>query len=436
MAIEERLVRRHILDSDDSIRQQLLNPVDQKHGVAVRKNTANREDVHLGHVFSLLYQAMSSILSFIQSQQPQLIAFLRELVECESPSDDPAAINRFVELMSDRLSAMGTVKTFPGDCVGKHFQCTFRLPGKKKSGQILALGHSDTVWPIGTLATMPWIEEPDRLCGPGVLDMKSGIAFFVFAMKAIQELDLPVARNVVLQLNSDEEIGSPSSRALTEKEAKRSIAVLVLEPGSGLDGKPKTARKGVGDYYVKVRGIAAHAGVDFTSGASAILELARQLEKISTFTNLKRGITVNPGVISGGTRSNVIAEFAGAEIDIRIAKASDFPALDRKFKSLKPFNKRCQLQVTGGLNRPPMERTSGVVKLFKTAKRVAQGIGIKLEESSTGGGSDGNFTAGLGIPTLDGIGGVGEGAHAAHESILTGRIADRAALLGELICVL
>ena len=237
----------------------------------------------------------------------------------------------------------------------------------------------------------------------------------------------------MLQLNADEEVGSDSSRPITEKEARRSAAVLVLEPGQGMSGMLKTARKGVGDYKVTVKGKAAHAGVDFANGASAILELARQIEKISSFTQSERGITVNPGVISGGTRTNVIAAQAQVEVDIRIARMKDGAGLDKKFRSLKPVDKRCTVTVTGGLNRPPMERTAGIAALFQKAKSLGRELGVELEESSTGGGSDGNFTAALGIPTLDGLGGVGEGAHAPNESILINRIADRTALLAKLV---
>jgi glutamate carboxypeptidase len=266
--------------------------------------------------------------------------------------------------------------------------------------------------------------------------MKGGIAFFVFAMRALRDLDIPVKRRVVLQLNSDEEIGSPSSRALTEKEAQRSIAVLVVEPGTGLEGKAKTARKGIGDYTVTVRGKAAHAGVDFTAGASAIVELARQIDVIAGFTDLPHGLTVNPGVITGGTRSNVIADFAQTEVDFRIARLKDGVALDKKFRELKPFDTRCSIEVEGGMNRPPMERTPAIAALFEKAQSLAAELGVKLEESSTGGGSDGNFTAALGVPTLDGIGTVGEGAHAPTESILVERIADRTALLAKLVAAL
>jgi glutamate carboxypeptidase len=206
-----------------------------------------------------------------------------------------------------------------------------------------------------------------------------------------------------------------------------------LEPGTGLTGKAKTARKGVGDYTVTVRGKASHAGVDFTSGASAIIELARQIDRIASFTNISRGLTVNPGVISGGTRSNVVAAEASCEVDIRVQRLKDAPALEKRFRGLRPFDRRCTIEVTGGLNRPPMERTPGIVKLFQTARTLAAELGVTIEESMTGGGSDGNFTAALGVPTLDGIGAVGEGAHASNESILVDRIADRTALIAKLL---
>jgi len=376
---------------------------------------------------------MDACLAFAQSKQREIVALIRELVECESPTGDARAVDRFVDLVAAKVSGVAKVKTFPGGRFGRHLGCEFQLPGRRKRGRILALGHSDTVWPVGTLETMPFREADGRLWGPGVLDMKSGIAFFLYAVQALRELDIPVRRAVTLQLNADEEVGSDSSRALTEDQARRSEAVLVLEPGTGLAGKLKTARKGVGVYHLTVRGRAAHSGVDFSAGASAILELARQIGKIAGFTNLKRGLTVNPGVISGGTRSNVVAAEAGAEIDMRVVRLKDAALLDRKFRALKPFDKRCSLTVAGGLNRPPMERTAGVVRLFRAARALARKLGVELEESMTGGGSDGNFTAALGVATLDGLGGVGEGAHAANESILVDRIADRTALIAKLL---
>jgi glutamate carboxypeptidase len=234
-------------------------------------------------------------------------------------------------------------------------------------------------------------------------------------------------------LVSDEEIGSDSSRAITEDLAKKSAAVLVLEPSYGLHGAVKTARKGVGEYILKITGVAAHSGLDFEKGQSAILELARQITKIAEFTDLKRGLTLNVGLVQGGTRVNVIPAEATATLDVRIARMKDAEGIDRRLRSLKPFNRKCRLEISGGINRPPMERTAGVAALYAKAVGIAKQLGFSLEEAAVGGGSDGNFTAGLGIPTLDGLGGVGEGAHAAHESILISELARRAALLSALI---
>ncbi|HEY3742702.1 MAG TPA: M20 family metallopeptidase [Bryobacteraceae bacterium] len=381
---------------------------------------------------------MDSALGYAQTKLPEIVQSIRRLVECESPSDSPASVDRFVDLFTAEVADIAKVRTFKGGRFGKHMRCEFQLPGprKKSAGHILGLGHSDTVHPLGSLKSMPWRESEGCLYGPGILDMKGGLVFFVWAMRALRDLDMPVARKVVLQINSDEEVGSETSRPLTEEAAKDSVAVLVLEPGTGPTGKLKTARKGVGDYTVKVRGVASHAGVDFLNGASAIVELARQIEKIAGFTKLDRGITVNPGVISGGTRTNVIASEAAVEVDIRIAKLKDEAHLERAFRSLKPVDKRCSIEVTGGLNRPPMERTPGIVQLFKTAKKLAAEVGVALEESATGGGSDGNFTAAMGVPTLDGLGTVGEGAHTPHENIVIDRIADRTALLAKLVAAI
>jgi len=361
-----------------------------------------------------------------------MIACIQELVECESPSDHPPSVGKFIKLFSGTVSDIARVRTYPG----RHIRCEFNLPGPRKQGQILALGHSDTVWPLGTLKTMPFRQARGRLWGPGVLDMKAGLVFFAFAMRILRELDVPVRRKVVLQVNSDEEVGSPSSRLLTEETARESAAVLVLEPGTGLDGKLKTARKGVGDYRITVRGRAAHAGLDFEKGANAVVEMARQIERIAGFTRLTQGITVSPGVIRGGTRSNVVPAECHVEVDVRAPSAAAQRYLERQFASLKPFDKRCAVEVAGGLNRPPMERSAGVRRLFQTARVLGAELGVDLEESASGGGSDGNFTAALGIPTLDGLGAVGEGAHAPHESILINRIAGRTALLAKLVAVL
>ena len=309
----------------------------------------------------ILNYSTGGILRTMHFPQRQVIATTREFVECESPSDDPAAVNRFVDLLAETIRDIARVKTYDGGkSRGRHLRCEFLLPGTKKSGQILALGHSDTVWPMGTLSSMPFKQARGRLWGPGVFDMKAGLVFFIFAMRALREQDIPVTRKVILQVNADEEVGSASSRPLTEEAARASAAVLVLEPSQGLDGKLKTARKGVGDYTVTVRGRAAHAGLDFLNGASAIIEMAKQVQKIAGFTRLNRGITVSPGVIRGGTRSNVIwADECWVEVDVRAPRSTDATYLERQFASLRPFDKRCASINVIGRHEPSTIGTHG-----------------------------------------------------------------------------
>ena len=376
---------------------------------------------------------MQPFLRYAKAKKEEIIEAIGQMVECESPSDSPADVNRYVDLLAEHSKDIATAKIIKSHTYGKHLRLEFKVPGKGKNGRILGVGHSDTVWPLGTLRSMPYRRRKGRLWGPGVLDMKAGIAFFIYAARALRDLDIPARRNIDLLIVSDEEIGSKESRPLTEAEAKRSNCVLVLEPGSAPIGALKTARKGIAGYRLVVHGKAAHAGVDFSSGASAIVEIARQIGRIAGFTDLERGTTVNPGVISGGTRTNVTAAEAHVDIDVRVTRLRDAVAIDRKMRSLRPFDKRCRLVVEGGLNRPPMERTKGVASLFARAKEIGESMGMELEESSTGGGSDGNFTAALGIPTLDGLGAVGNGAHAIDESILIDRIPDRTALLAGLL---
>jgi glutamate carboxypeptidase len=280
---------------------------------------------------------------------------------------------------------------------------------------------------------MPCRLRAGRLWGPGTLDMKAGVAMAFTAIEMLAEADL-LRREIVLLLNGDEEIGSTVSRPITEKLAKTCSSVYVLEPAQGL--AYKTARKGIGNWRVDVKGIAAHAGVDFEKGANAIRELAHVIEKVSGWTELNRGLTVSVGVAGGGTRTNVIPAHAWAEVEARIVRRADGPRIERKFaalKSLKLTNPRCTLTVTGGVNRPPMERSRGTVRLFRKAQTLAHELGFTLNEASTGGGSDGNFTAALGIPTLDGMGAVGEGAHAQHESVIVDHIAPRTALLAAML---
>lgn len=371
----------------------------------------------------------NAILEAVEAQGTWMRNHLRALVEQESPSEDRQSVDGAVALVEDLALGLGLrAKRHPGRAFGDILELNLS-PSPSKQRPILLLGHLDTVWPLGTLKTMPWREEKGRYWGPGVLDMKAGVVMALAAISALRELKLE--RNVTLLLNSDEEVGSPVSRAITERLAKKSAAVFVLEPAQGL--AYKTARKGVGHYEVQVKGIAAHSGVDFERGHSAILELAKQIQAISGFTDLRRKLTVNCGVVAGGTRSNVIAESAHTEVDVRIAKATDAAYVDKLFRRLKVSDPHCKLTITGGVNRPPMERKAGTIALFRQARRLARELGFELDEAATGGGSDGNFTAALGVPTLDGMGAVGEGAHATHESVLIEHLAPRTALLAAMI---
>lgn len=371
-------------------------------------------------------------LGYFESRQDALIQTIREFVEIESPSDNKAAADRMSAFIAEKFALIGgRPQLHRATDFGDNLQIDFPVGGSAKP--VLLLGHVDTVYPLGTLPTMPCRIDNGRLCGPGVLDMKAGIALMLFAVEALQAWHGQLPRPVTVFLVSDEEVGSSSSRKITEDLARKSAAVLVLEPAAGLRGAVKTARKGVGDYTLTVKGVAAHAGLDPGKGHSAILELARQIAVISKWNDLKSGLSVNPGVIRGGTRTNVIAAEAVAEIDVRIKSAKQAAGLDRKFHALKPFDKRCKLHIEGGINRLPMERKAGVVALFKKAQTIAKQIEWKLEEAAVGGGSDGNFTAGIGIPTLDGLGAVGEGAHAVHEHIVISELPRRAVLLAGLI---
>jgi glutamate carboxypeptidase len=374
----------------------------------------------------------------VETQADGLVRMLRALAETESPTDDKDAVDAAVRLTAGFAKASGgRVKLHKQKYFGDILELRFG-PAHSNRKPVLLLGHLDTVWPLGTLKTMPWRETGGRFYGPGVLDMKAGIAMALAAIRALAQVGRGVGQNlprpVTLLLNSDEEVGSHVSRPITERLALASSAVLVLEPAQGL--ACKTARKGVGDYHLHITGVAAHSGVDFERGHSAILELARLLQTVAGFTDLRIGRTVNPGVISGGTRSNVIAEHAYADVDVRIAKASDAAKVAKLFRSLRCVDPACKLEITGGLNRPPMERKPGTVALYKQARKLAAELGFTLDEAATGGGSDGNFTAALGVPTLDGLGAVGEGAHAAHESVVIEHLVPRTALLAALLASL
>lgn len=370
-------------------------------------------------------------LNYFQQHQATLVETIREFVEIESPSDNKLAADRMGSLLAARFEAAGGRATVHrAQDYGDNVQIDF--PGRDKIKPVLLLGHFDTVYPLGTLSTMPCKTHGDRLHGPGVLDMKAGIALMLYAIQALQSWHGGLPRPVTVFLVSDEEVGSYSSRKITEALARESAAVLVLEPAAG-GGAVKTARKGVGEYFLTAKGIASHAGLDPGKGHSAILELAHQITKMWKWNSVRDGVSVNPGVIRGGTRTNVVAAEAVIEIDVRIKRAKQAAALDRKFRSLKPVDKHCKLEIRGGINRMPMERNGGVVGLYKKAQAVAKEVGWKLDEAAVGGGSDGNFTAGIGIPTLDGMGAVGEGAHAVHEHIVISDLPRRALLLAGMI---
>ncbi len=373
--------------------------------------------------------SMRGLLAGARRKESALLDLARHLVMAESPSDDKVAVDCCVNLAAAHAKALGgRVKLHRQREFGNVLEA--RFGPKSKTGRMLLLGHLDTVWPRGTLKSMPCRQGEGRLWGPGTLDMKVGVAMAFTAIEMLSEAGW-LQREIVLLLNTDEEVGSPVSRPITEHLAGECAAVYVLEPAQGL--AYKTARKGTGDWRIDIKGVAAHAGVDFEKGASAIRELARIVDTVSGWTDLKRGLTVSVGVAGGGTKTNVIPAEAWAEVDVRIARRADGPLMERKFAALKPVDKRCSLMVTGGINRPPMERTRGTVKLFRNASVLASELGFTLSEAATGGASDGNFTSALGIPTLDGMGAVGEGAHASHESVLVEHVAPRTALLAGLL---
>ena len=372
------------------------------------------------------------LLEAMRRRQDRTLGLLKDLVELESPSYVKAGVDGCVDRVERECKGMGgRVRRHQRKEFGDLLEVRFGQSGRGVK-PVMLLGHLDTVWELGTLGRMPFKIERGRVRGPGVLDMKAGVAMALTALEYLLEAKM-LEQAVILLLVSDEEVGSTVSRSLTEKLARECEAVYVLEPAQGLEGAYKTARKGVGGYTVQVKGVAAHSGVDFERGHSAIAELARQVDTIQGFTELRRGITVNVGTIQGGTRSNVVAAEAKAEVDVRIAKAEDAVRVDRKFRKLRAYDEQCVLTVEGGLNRPPMERTRGTAALFRRAATLAEAMGFGLQEAATGGGSDGNFTSALGVPTLDGMGAVGEGAHAVHESIVLKELAPRTALLAAML---
>src|SRR5712672_1459605 len=316
-----------------------------------------------------------------------MVKTICELVRIESPSDNKAAVDGIARFLAAKFESLGgSVRLHHSNNFGDSLQVDFggtREPSMNRR-PVLLLGHYDTVYPLGTMASMLCKLENGHLRGPGVLDMKSGIALMLHAIEALREWHGELPRPVTVFLVSDEEVGSYSSRKITEALAKESAGVLVLEPAAGLRGAVKTARKGVGEYTLRVKGVAAHAGLDPGKGHSAILELARQIAAVAKLNNVRQGLSVNAGVIQGGTRTNVVAAEASAGIDVRIKSAKQASGIDRKLRSLEPFDKHCKLEITGGINRLPMERTAGVAALYKKAQSIAREVEWKLDEAAVG----------------------------------------------------
>lgn len=374
------------------------------------------------------------IVRILRTRQAEMVRLLEKFVRCESPSFNKPAVDRFGEMVAAEWKKRGAdLRILRQPERGNHIRAEVWLGKGKPAGQLMALGHLDTVYPLGTLANMPFRVSAGRAFGPGAFDMKAGIVQALFAVDALRVARILPRKRLVFFWNSDEEIGSHSSRKLIEAEARRSDAVFVCEPSLGPDGRLKTARKGVGTAEVIVAGRSAHAGIEPERGVNAVHELALQIARLMKMNDPHRGITVQATVIDGGTVSNVVPDRARAEVDVRYARLADSASLDRKLHALRPILRGARVEVRGGINRPPLERTRHVAALFARARSLAGEMGISLDEASTGGGSDGNFTAALGIPTLDGLGTIGDGAHSPGEHVLIRALPERAALLAGLL---
>ena len=369
----------------------------------------------------------------------ETLSLTRALCEIESPSGDGEGSAAVVNLLADAAKALGGFAACervaaPGG-YGEHFILRAFEDAPSGARPLVLLGHTDTVHPKGTLAARPWREAEGRIHAPGVYDMKAAVAAALEAVRACDELSLRPRRPVVLLLTCDEESGSFSGRELVEREASRAEYVLVLEPPAP-GGRAKTARKGTGLFTLEVEGRAAHAGLEPEKGVNAVLEIARQIERVSALARPEVGTTVNVGVVSGGTHANVVPAGARAEIDVRFSTAAEAQRLDEAIRGSKLFDERARLKVAGGINRPPMERSEAVAALFEKARRVAASLDMELGEASVGGASDGNFAAACGAAVLDGLGVDGDGAHAEHEHIRRDAVARRAAFLTALVASL
>lgn len=380
-------------------------------------------------------QKLASVRDYLRDRQAAMLSLTRALVELESPSGDEAGSRDVVSLLAARARGLGAVtdvERIKFDGYGEHLLVRAFGSGQTYAESTLLLGHTDTVHERGSLALRPWREQSDRVYGPGIFDMKANCALALEVLRALIALELKPPRPVTLLLTCDEEAGSMTGRALVESEARRSALALVMEPPA-VGGAVKTGRKGTATFSVNFYGKAAHAGLEPEKGASAILEMARQIELLHALNDPDRGTTVNVGVAGGGTRSNVVAAEAACEMDVRFTTLAEADRLERTIRGLKPFDGRVRLEITGDINRPPMERTPGTVAIFEKARELSALLGRELHETQVGGASDGNFIGALGVPVLDGLGIEGDGAHADHEHILTAGIAERGAVLAGLI---
>ena len=379
-----------------------------------------------------------TLREYFINRQREILALTKALVEAESPSGDEAGSKAVVSLLAAAartITGVTNIERIPAENYGEHLRVHALSSARKSSKTILILGHTDTVHPYGSLQKRPWRVEGKRAYGPGVFDMKANCALAIEAIRACALLNVASESSVVLLLTCDEETGSPSGRGIVEAEARRARAVLVLEPPA-TGGSVKTGRKGTGMFTVEARGRAAHAGLEPEKGVSAILEMARQIERLHAMNNYSGGVSVNVGVVQGGTLSNVVAAEARAEVDLRFSTNEEGVRLESEILNLQPFDDRVQLRVRGGINRPPMERTEGVLGLYERARTLASELGKDLGETQVGGASDGNFAAAIGAAVLDGLGIQGDGAHATHEHINVDDIPFRGALLAGLIASL
>lgn len=380
----------------------------------------------------------STILAWLRERTGEMSALLQRLAAAESPSMEPAAQGEAFEILAVELEKLGfEVERVAGIEVGDHLLARprpheWRAARKSEHPPQLLLGHLDTVWPLGTIERMPLRTEEGRLHGPGVFDMKGGLVQMLFALRALREHDLVAGLAPIVLVNSDEEIGSVESRPHIERLASAAARAFVLEPSFGPSGSLKTGRKGIGQFTIRVRGVASHAGLDPRRGASAILELSHQVQRLFELSDLERGTTVNVGEIDGGLRPNVVAPTAKAVAEVRIATPAEANRIEAAIRGLKPVGEATSLQIEGGFDRPPLEPTARNRALWDRARAAADALRIPLEEAAVGGASDGNFTS-LHTATLDGLGAVGDGAHAEHEHVVVERLPERAALLAMLV---